>query len=745
MQTPRQRLQRPSYGNPGSAERSLSASTNVSRKISSSQLNASQMRTPTGKMDGGDLEVGDVVSVPGDMSGLVRFVGTVRGKTGKFVGVELDEEFASRGKNNGDVDGVTYFNTNIPGAGIFLPVHRAEKRTSPSASIDSFPATPNTPSYSTINGKNAYTPPTPALPPKFSQSVGPGARPASPLFKPKRPSLPRPESPLRRPAPNLAPTPARGLSSSVRGGRPPFGSSTTPSKTNLRASTSTRPPSGHTPRPYSRTGSRLGHRQDTLIEEDRTPVGSAVKGNSRTISSSSVPSFSQPLRSPSRLGSAGGQDVEMQRLKRELADREKQLSDQAASLADMEANVKELSALLPTDGPTPGGTMRNGDDDEHTAAQLRQVLREKNEKISLMTQEFDTHRADFRSTLDSLEMASTETERVYEEQKTDLIAQVEGLQKQNEQLQEEVAMGGSGGGGKEDLDSIVNELKRLEELVAELEEGLEESRRGEAEARGEVEFLRGEVERGRSELRREREKAAALQAQNNGSATPKDIAQKDDEIRGLKAIIHGLSATPSAAPNGNSYVSDTDEVKRLETALDESRVDKEGLEKELEQLRREAATTNGHGHARNESQRTATASENDRPLPLRQRSGTLKPTFAEHARRAAMPQQEDTNGGGIAEDIYCEMCESKDHDTLDCTHLTSGASPTKNSANGSTALPHQDSTPGKENRSLEHETSEKNGGGGGGAPVVAAEDEDKWCALCEEDGHLAFDCPKEQY
>ena len=24
-------------------------------------------------------------------------------------------------------------------------------------------------------------------------------------------------------------------------------------------------------------------------------------------------------------------------------------------------------------------------------------------------------------------------------------------------------------------------------------------------------------------------------------------------------------------------------------------------------------------------------------------------------------------------------------------------------------------------------------------------DADKWCALCEQDGHLAFDCPNEQY
>lgn len=54
---------------------------------------------------GHSLEVGDVVNVPGDMYGTVRFVGSVRGKAGRFVGVELDREFAARGKNDGDVDG----------------------------------------------------------------------------------------------------------------------------------------------------------------------------------------------------------------------------------------------------------------------------------------------------------------------------------------------------------------------------------------------------------------------------------------------------------------------------------------------------------------------------------------------------------------------------------------------------------------------------------------------------------------
>lgn len=52
-----------------------------------------------------ELEVGDIVDVPGNMYGTVKFVGSVQGKKGVFAGVELGETFASKGKNNGDVDG----------------------------------------------------------------------------------------------------------------------------------------------------------------------------------------------------------------------------------------------------------------------------------------------------------------------------------------------------------------------------------------------------------------------------------------------------------------------------------------------------------------------------------------------------------------------------------------------------------------------------------------------------------------
>lgn len=52
-----------------------------------------------------DLEVGDMVDVPGGMHGIVKFIGEVKGKKGIFAGVELSREWAARGKNDGDVEG----------------------------------------------------------------------------------------------------------------------------------------------------------------------------------------------------------------------------------------------------------------------------------------------------------------------------------------------------------------------------------------------------------------------------------------------------------------------------------------------------------------------------------------------------------------------------------------------------------------------------------------------------------------
>lgn len=52
-----------------------------------------------------DLQVGDIVDVPGGMYGPIRFIGPVAGKAGVFVGVELSGKYAVLGKNNGEANG----------------------------------------------------------------------------------------------------------------------------------------------------------------------------------------------------------------------------------------------------------------------------------------------------------------------------------------------------------------------------------------------------------------------------------------------------------------------------------------------------------------------------------------------------------------------------------------------------------------------------------------------------------------
>jgi len=196
-------------------------------------------------------------------------------------------------------------------------------------------------------------------------------------------------------------------------------------------------------------------------------------------------------------------------------------------------------------------------DDSDEISHLRALLAEKNDKIAHLTTEFDTHRSDFRSTLDTLELASTETERVYERKVEDYEARVYELEQKVEEL-----MGERGElmCQSEDVDSVARQLKGLEEVVMELEEGLEDARRGEAEARGEVEFLRGEVERVRAELRRERE----ISASGNGNANAGGVMGHlmNESYGGGGNHVRSGSYGVNGTGNGNGHgVGGKEEVK----------------------------------------------------------------------------------------------------------------------------------------------------------------------------------------
>jgi hypothetical protein len=535
-----------------------------------------------------------------------------------------------------------------------------------------------------------------------------------------------------------------------------------------------------------RSASALGQTPLNISDDELTPIGVARTTNNESMGS--VSSFNSKMRPASRTASRPNDD-ESDRLRGQLEERDRQLKEQASALAEMESSLAEVQTLMGNSEGTP--RQNRGSMEDKDATQLRALLREKNEKIAMLTAEFDAHRADFRSTIDTLELASTETERVYEKRVEDLLQDIRELQERGE-----------------DVDSVARQLKQLEELVQELEEGLEDARRGEAEARGEVEFLRGEVERTRSELRREREKAAAsLNGGANGDSgsASKEVEQRDDEIRGLKAIIHSLSrdAVPDVAtPNSDHQKTSTQrqgsftrnrhpssggdsieerlarekierELLDLRSVIESKNNREEELEREIERLRRGSASnpasqrasgmTTGssgtvtHEHSSTRDSKGTVVSWRDRELPRSPEN---------HRRGNMLETMPESDAYSSANESFCELCETSGHDILTCTNMFT--------SNGTQREPPQRT--GKDiveeglkglSASASHDDYKpaplspikKSPRPSAVAPVriipnpmesgpVAGKESgvvnmDKWCGVCEREGHDSIDCPFE--
>jgi chromosome segregation ATPase len=530
---------------------------------------------------------------------------------------------------------------------------------------------------------------------------------------------------------------------------------------------------------------------------------------------------STPTPTPNHKGSADVEqyEVKVRELTEELGNARRQLREQGNNFAEMERSFNELQKILPTleqESRQAGMGSGGGDDEDdlpRDVVTLREVLREKNEKIKLLTAEFDAHRADFRSTIDTLEMASTETERVYEKRVDELLDEVRTLQDRSE-----------------DVESVAQQLKQLEELVQELEEGLEDARRGEAEARGEVEFLRGEVERSRSELRRERERLKTEEQLSGYSpANVQDLETqlhaKDDEIRGLKAIIQNLNETqdeaqpPKTNGNGNSARKEQappeaeeqrfslqQQIRDLEAVLQQKGAHEEELANEVKQLRNSVTlsrfpvpgsafgihTAVRSPHSRGNSDdldrkhlSTGTTGS-QRTVVLTPKLDKKQPDWHNNPKHVRVQSDDETNTSAASASttaLWCEICEEGGHDILTCSNMF-GQQETKKdrdqngaataavaaaaaditdrpaplvSRKNTTQPPPPQPLPPPPAATLPsppvHEQPPPPPPPAASAPVpvdgmlagrsTGVIDPDKWCALCERDGHDSVDCPLE--
>lgn len=622
------------------------------------------------------------------------------------------------------------------------------------------------------------TPPTPSVP-QFSKSVGPG-RTTSPIAKKPRASL-RPESPVRK----LQMTPGARPQITTQAGKiiPRYGS---PTQNKLSKSVQSAATPGDPAKKGISQASRNGSMGPPRSASALSSTGFVAEDDGMTLPGNGIARPRDLGRPGSALKSRGpslqiaGQDEEIERLRAELADRERQLKEQTATLTDMESSLTEVQALM-EQAEMPA---RRGSLDDKDTTQLRALLREKNEKIAMLTAEFDAHRADFRSTIDTLELASTETERVYEKRIDELMQDIQQIQDRTT-----------------DVDVVATQLKQLEELVQELEEGLEDARRGEAEARGEVEFLRGEVERTRAELRREREKAAGApngtRGPSNGdqSALFKELEQKEDEIRGLKAIIHSLSrdSVPGEGDRPSGKPDDTfarekleREVAELRALLDTKNSREEELEHELEGLRRGSAITlmgTNRSSIRDSRDTVVLSKEAEGPVASSWPAEQQLPQRKAHMRVRTLDTMPESDGfSSVTEQstLWCELCESSGHDILTCTNMFGNQTPhdadetprTSNDNDGylapikeddqykiaplsprlspaSPAPPPVAAPPAPPAPAPAVSVSIKSPPPSmlEPGPVAGKEsgiiDPDAWCALCEKDGHNSVDCPFE--
>ncbi|KAJ5971170.1 uncharacterized protein N7479_001088 [Penicillium vulpinum] len=584
----------------------------------------------------------------------------------------------------------------------------------------------NNSKYVTRRSSNISTPNTPARggPVNFSKSVG--AALTTPRPRVRRPSLPRPESP-RVPPPKL----------SLAGLRTPSAASRT-SGLNSAMRSPVKAPSRLSDRPSSRLS----------VDDDASSYGRPSD-------------FRRPLSSET-------QELkdQIKSLEKQLLDRDTQLDEQSGTLSEFQKTLEEL------EGP-----------DGHS---VRTQLRERNERIVQLTAEFDVHRADFRSTLDTLEIAASETERVYEQR-------LDELMQQNKELQDR----------GEDVEIVAQQLKQLEELVSELEEGLEDARRGEAEARAEVEFLRGEVERTKLELKKERDHSAAALKDAHAGDGPRnssELDQKDDEIRGLKAIIHSLSrGNPSVAGLGQNGSADYDHnpehVTQLEIRLQEveettNRKDNriEELERELQEMhlqssgRRRSSTITLSPKQHKPSHSAGNISNHSNNNPNRLSDRTVVPTDwhdapsePRHHRGISSSSQSrletmhESERSSDEDTMWCEICETGGHDILNCTSMFGSGQKTAEKKNlthdaadeladehsvektetlqSKESSIHADTPPAlKTGRDVVMEGLKGIGGLGLSTAPIAGKssgviDESKWCALCERDGHESIDCP----
>ncbi|KAK9467532.1 hypothetical protein V1512DRAFT_261400 [Lipomyces arxii] len=384
-----------------------------------------------------EFAVGDLVYVPGGMRGVVLYVGPIHGKVGEFAGIDLLGDDADKGKNNGTVNGIRYFNPSHSTSGLFVPFTKLSL-TPPQDNGITSPGSISRPGSVLRSRASSRTSN------RTDRSASPLPLQSAALHHAPPTNSARLETPRRRQS--LANTIASGRTSRTGTARSSMFSPTAPANHTINGLQSTpRTTTPSTARRKSAIGtmpgsvSRLSRpsmlSMATEISDDEVPSladGNGIKEQLQT----QVADLQYELEQA--LNRFEAKDQELQRQTRILTEMENALSEyQALSDAAMKSDVVEDQ----DDGKLP--TQREMD--------LRTLLQDKEATVEALTAELDSKRAEFRETMETLERANMASTHMYEAQLEDLRNKVSAAT------------------------GMVGSIEPLEAMISELESSLEES------------------------------------------------------------------------------------------------------------------------------------------------------------------------------------------------------------------------------------------------------------------------------
>ncbi|KAK9461810.1 uncharacterized protein V1516DRAFT_673037 [Lipomyces oligophaga] len=696
-----------------------------------------------------DIVVGDLVYVPGGARGVVLYIGSVHGKLGDFAGVDLLGEDASKGKNDGTVNGVRYFNPSHERSGIFVPVRKVTLEAPDPVIVPAVPPLPSTPRpRSVLSSRTAGAGATPIRPPSslaFERTMSP---------------VPAQTNGNRRTTLGHVPVPSSGRTSRSSLSRPVAmsPSQSAPSSSNNGILT----PRSRLPSTPNATGRRKS------LAPSLPAVPSALKKGSQSLSAASLndSNFASTTKSDSYemedsiddgLHSVSiSSSAEVTALKSELkstlillAERESKIKQQNETLQDMQATVAEFASLYPT--PGSGSLPANSSDHNSNAApaetrtkesssedapltkrelEMREMLQNKDSELAQLKQDLELKRQEFKDTMNTLQRASEAANQMYELQIEDLHSRVregsmansndalEGLHDLEERLIElEIALETSHARENELEMSLADTRLALQARDNELSEdsgALKQSQStlDQLAARElEIERKNCEIEDLKHQLGETQE---LITASNSTVITSQEfsvsIEAKEAEIFQLRAqLTDALAKASESVSNINN--SDSERVKleaeisNLEKMVEIRVFREQELERDLIALRDELSTAKDEL----ETQRSLIEklqSQRQPMLPLQKLQSNppkspLKPTSITSLNGSTLSTQPV---------LICDICGLEGHDIIDC----------KLGGFGSLG---PDAT---------HPVSSAN-------PPPAPKR--LWCALCERDGHSSIDCP----